>query len=73
MESDDQYGAVVAAVAVSAAPRTYLRQKHVQSGIARLETYLSQSRKQELRLHHRAILVWAQSLKPGWMTQKEID
>ncbi len=73
MESDDQYGAVVAAVAVSAAPRTYLRQKHVQSGIARLETYLSQIRKQELRLHHRAILLWAQSLKPGWMTQKEID
>ncbi len=73
MESDDQYGAVVAAVAVSAAPRTYLRQKHVQSGITRLETYLSQIRKQELRLHHRAILLWAQSLKPGWMTQKEID
>ena len=73
MESDDQYGAVVAAVAVSAAPRTYLRQKHVQSGIARLENYLSQSRKQELRLHHRAILLWAQSLKPGWLTQQEID
>ncbi len=73
MESDDQYGAVVAAVAVSAAPRTYLRQKQVQNGIARLENYLSPSRKQELRLHHRAILLWAQSLKPGWMTQQEID
>ncbi|MDA8967761.1 squalene--hopene cyclase [bacterium] len=73
MESDDQYGAVVAAVAVSAAPRTYLRQKQVQDGIARLETYLSPSRKQELRLHHRAILLWAQSLKSGWLTQKEID
>ena len=73
MESDDQYGAVVAAVAVSAAPRTYLRQKQVRDGIARLQTYLSQSRKQELRLHHRAILLWAQSLKSGWLTQKEID
>ena len=73
MESDDQYGAVVAAVAVSATPRTYLRQKQVQIGIARLENYLSQSRKQELRLHHRGILLWAQSLKPGWMTQQEID
>lgn len=72
MESDDQYGAVVAAVAVSAAPRTYLRNKQVQNGIARLEHYLSQSRKQKLRLHHRAILLWAQSLKSGWMTQQEI-
>ena len=41
--------------------------------LPRLETYLSQSRKQELRLHHRAILLWAQSLKSGWLTQKEID
>ncbi|MDB4422957.1 hypothetical protein N9276_00095 [Rhodopirellula sp.] len=73
MESDDQYGAVVAAVAVSAAPRTYLRQKQVQAGIKRLEAYLNQSKKQELRLHHRAILLWAQSLKAGWLTQKEID
>ena len=54
MESDDQYGAVVAAVAVSAAPQTYLRQQQVQNGIANLEDYLSKSRKQELRLHHRA-------------------
>jgi len=73
MESDDQYGAVVAAVAVSAAPEQYLQQKQVQDGIASLENYLSQSKKQDLRLHHRAILLWAQSLKSGWLTQKEID
>lgn len=73
MESDDQYGAVVAAVAVSAAPATYLQQKQVQNGIEKLKSYLSQSRKQKLRLHHRAILLWAQSLRPGWMNQQEID
>lgn len=73
MESDDEYGAVIAAVAVSAAPEDYLRQKRVQDGIAKLKTYLMQSKKQGLRLHHRAILLWAQSLKSGWLTEEEVD
>lgn len=73
MESDDQYGAVVAAVAISAAPGEYLSKPYVQDGISKLKAYLSPGRKHEMRLHHRAILLWAQSLMPGWISQKEID
>jgi len=73
MESDDQYGAVMAAVAVSATPAEYAQEEVVQNGIASLRKYLAQEKNRGLRLHHRAILLWAQSLMPGWLTKQEAD
>lgn len=62
MENDDEYGAVLAAVAVGVAPEDYRSQPQAQEGIARLRKYLAETKWPTL--HHRAMLVWAAAAWP---------
>ena len=69
MESDDEYGAAIAAVGVSAAPEAYSKSKKALAGIAKLKKYIA---KQGLKkLHHRAMLIWAESLGGEWISDKD--
>ncbi len=69
MESDDEYGAVIAAVGVSAAPEEYLKSDSAHAGVKKLKDYLKKHRIE--KLHHRAMLIWAESLASGWISKSE--
>lgn len=71
MESDDFYGAAIAAVGVSATPDEYWNQQTTQASVKKLKTYLASSK--ESRLHHQAMLLWAEKYRPGWLTQTKRD
>ncbi|MDG2469483.1 MAG: hypothetical protein P8M80_09410 [Pirellulaceae bacterium] len=67
MESDDQYGAVMAAVGISAASDKYRSTPEAKAGLAKLKNYLKNQKLE--RLHHRCILLWAESFFPGWLEE----
>lgn len=70
MESDDEYGAAMAAVAWSAAPANYRKTEAASQGRKRLKDYI---REQGLkRLHHRGLLVWADRLGGDWLSEEEV-
>ncbi len=75
MESDDEFGAPMAALAVSIAPDSYEETPAAQQGIARLRAYLAKT--PPPMLHHRAMLLWADTYRPGWLApvdrQKVVD
>lgn len=71
MESDDEYGAAMAAVSVSAAPASYRKKEPVAMGVTKLKKYIEKNGLQ--RLHHRGLLIWAQSLGGDWLTKGESD
>lgn len=56
MESDDHYGATLAAVAVGVAPGEYAKTEAAQKGMARLREYLKKN--PGPTLHHRAMILW---------------
>jgi squalene-hopene/tetraprenyl-beta-curcumene cyclase len=57
LESDDDYGACLAALAVSVAPENYRQTPQAQAGIDKLRGYLEQNPPPSL--HHAALLLWA--------------
>jgi squalene-hopene/tetraprenyl-beta-curcumene cyclase len=59
MESDDDYGVVLAALAVSVAPGDYATTKQAKLGMKRVRAYLQAH--PGPTLHHRAMLLWAAS------------
>jgi len=70
-ESDDEFGATMMALAVSVAPESYAETPVVQSGIEKLKRYLVETKMPTL--HHRAMLLWADTHRPGWLTATERD
>ncbi len=59
MESDDDYGIAIAALAAGAAPEDYRSTPAAQAGLAKLRSYLEQH--PAPTLHHRAMLIWPES------------
>ena len=57
MENDDDYGAALAALAVSVAPEDYRATDAARSGIEKLKAYLRAN--PPPTLHHEAMLLWA--------------
>ena len=59
MESDDDYGIAIAALALGAAPQSYRETPEAQAGLKQLQSYLSKHAPPTL--HHEAMLMWAES------------
>lgn len=59
MESDDDYGIAIAALALAAAPEQYVASEEAQLGLKRLKQYLEKN--PPPTLHHQAMLLWAES------------
>ena len=57
MESDDHYGATIAAIAVGAAPEDYQNTPQAVEGLKKLRQYFKNN--PPPTLHHRAMLLWA--------------
>jgi squalene-hopene/tetraprenyl-beta-curcumene cyclase len=62
MESDDEYGAALAALAAGVAPETYAASEPARAGLAKLRGYWQQH--PPPTLHHEAMLVWADTYLP---------
>jgi squalene-hopene/tetraprenyl-beta-curcumene cyclase len=69
MESDDDFGASMIALAAGAAPDDYRQTEAAQAGLARLRAYLAAN--PAPTLHHRAMLLWADSYKLDLLTDTE--
>ncbi|MDB5387939.1 MAG: hypothetical protein JWM11_3585 [Planctomycetaceae bacterium] len=69
MESDDHYGACLAAVAVSVAPENYRQTDVAKAGIAKLKEYLAKN--PSPTLHHSAMLLWASSYGTDFLTPEQ--
>lgn len=69
MESDDDYGAGLAAVAVSVAPENYHGGEAAKAGIARLQQYLEKN--PPPTLHHAAMLLWATSYGTEFLSPEQ--
>ncbi len=59
MESDDDYGIAIAALAIGAAPEDYAKSEEAQIGLKRLEVYLKNN--PPPTLHHQAMLLWPET------------
>lgn len=57
MENDDDYGAALAALAVSVAPDEYRTNKAARAGIEKIKVYFKNN--PPPTLHHEALLLWA--------------
>lgn len=68
-ENDDEFGATMMALAVSAAPDDYAETPAAQSGIEKLKSYFAATPMPTL--HHRAMLLWADTFRPLWLTSDE--
>lgn len=68
-ESDHEFGATMAALAVSIAPEDYAATPAATGGIAKLKTYLANTPMPTL--HHRLMLLWADTYRPGWLSPGE--
>jgi squalene-hopene/tetraprenyl-beta-curcumene cyclase len=68
-ESDDECGATLMALAVSVAPDGYAESPAATSGIEKLKSYLANTKMPTL--HHRAMLLWADTYRPGWLSPEE--
>lgn len=62
MESDDHYGATLAAIGVGAAPDGYSQTPLAQAGLAKLHKYFADHAPRFP--HHRAMLLWASAKLP---------
>lgn len=69
MEHDDDYGAVLAAVAVSLAPDGYAQSDAARAGLEKLRGYLRANPPPSL--HHKAWLLWASVRLEGMMSAAE--
>jgi squalene-hopene/tetraprenyl-beta-curcumene cyclase len=68
-ESDDELGATMMALAVSVAPESYAETPAAQTGIEKLKKYFAAT--PPPTLHHRAMLLWADTFRPGWLSEAE--
>lgn len=68
-ELDDEFGATMMALAVSVAPEGYADTPAAQAGIEKLRGYLKP--KMPPTLHHRAMLLWADTMRPGWFSAEQ--
>lgn len=69
MESDDHFGATMAAIAVGVAPDAYAQTPAARDGMARLRTYFDGN--PPPTLHHTAMLLWAGSYGGGFLTDEQ--
>lgn len=69
MESDDDYGVSLAALAVGVAPGDYAQTDKAKAGIAGIKRFLTKN--PPPTLHHRAMLLWASKHLDGLMTEKQ--
>ena len=69
MESDDHYGATLAAIAVGAAPDGYARTELAQRGLEKLRIYFKNN--PGTTLHHRAMILWGNSYVDGILTPND--
>lgn len=69
MESDDHYGATLAAIAVGTAPEEYAKTEAAQKGMAKLREYMKTN--PGPTLHHRAMVLWAATLNEGILSDAE--
>jgi squalene-hopene/tetraprenyl-beta-curcumene cyclase len=65
-ENDDEFGATMMALAVCVAPEDYAATPAAQSGIEKLKSYFAATPLPTL--HHRAMLLWADTYRPTWLT-----
>jgi squalene-hopene/tetraprenyl-beta-curcumene cyclase len=68
-ESDHEFGATMAALAVSIAPDDYAETPAATEGIAKIKAYLGKTPMPTL--HHRLMLLWADTYRPGWLSPGE--
>ncbi|MCA9069525.1 MAG: squalene--hopene cyclase, partial [Planctomycetaceae bacterium] len=66
MESDDDFGVTMLALATGAAPENYRQSKQAQTGLKKLREYLSKNTPPTL--HHKAMLLWADSYLKDLLT-----
>ncbi len=71
MESDDEFGAAMAAVGLSAVPKNYLESQAAKAGVAKLKKYIRTNAIQ--KLHNRALLVWANRLGGDWISGLQVQ
>lgn len=69
MESDDDFGAAMLALAVGAAPENYRRSEQALAGLKKLRGYLSKHAPPTL--HHKAMLLWADSYLKDLLTKAQ--
>ena len=69
MESDDHYGATLAAIAIGVAPDDYAKSEAAQNGLTKLREYFKDN--PGTTLHHRAMMLWANSYVKGILTEDE--
>ena len=68
MESDDEFGACMLALAVAAAPGEYRETEAARAGLGKLREYLAAN--PGPTLHHRAMLLWADSYLGDLLTDE---
>ena len=69
MESDDHYGATMAAIAVGVAPGDYAQTDKARRGLKKLQKYFGDN--PPPTAHHRAMLLWASTHTDGILTKKQ--
>jgi len=69
MESDDHYGATLAAIAVGMAPEDYAKTKAAQKGVENLRKYFRTN--PPPTMHHEAMLLWASKHLDGIVTAED--
>ncbi|HUY91653.1 MAG TPA: prenyltransferase/squalene oxidase repeat-containing protein [Pirellulales bacterium] len=69
MESDDHFGATMAAIGVGAAPEGYAQTEKAQAGLEKIRGYLKAN--PAPTLHHRAMVLWASTYVDGFSTPEE--
>ena len=71
MESDDEFGACMLAIAVGAAPEEYRESNEAAHGLKKLRDYFAKNRPPTV--HHEAMMLWANSYLGDLVTQEERD
>ena len=69
LESDDHFGATMALVGIGAAPENYRDSAAAKAGVEKLKKYLAAN--PPTTLHHKLMLLWAQSHLPGVISADE--
>lgn len=69
MESDDHYGATLAAIAVGRAPEDYAQTPAAVAGVKKLKQYFKEN--PGAMLHHRAMMLWGASSLEGLLSVEE--
>ena len=69
MESDDHYGATLAAIAVGRAPEDYAKTETAVKGISKLKQYFQAH--PGPTLHHRAMVLWGATKLAGLLSDEE--